>query len=215
MRIISPSILNADFSKLGLAIEMLNSSKADWIHLDVMDGVFVPNLSFGTPIIEAVNKISKKPLDIHLMIVDPDRYIDHYQRLGASYLTVHYEVCPHLHRTLSYIKSKGMKAGVSLNPHTPIELLEDIINDCDMVLLMSVNPGFGGQSFISNTFEKVKRLKQLILKHKSAALIQVDGGVDVKNIAELNQAGVDSFVVGSAIFKAENPLIYIEQLKSI
>jgi len=215
MRIISPSILNADFSKLGLAIEMLNSSKADWIHLDVMDGVFVPNLSFGTPIIEAVNKISKKPLDIHLMIVDPDRYIDHYQRLGAGYLTVHYEVCPHLHRTLSYIKSKGMKAGVSLNPHTPIELLEDIINDCDMVLLMSVNPGFGGQSFISNTFEKVKRLKQLILKHKSAALIQVDGGVDVKNIAELNQAGVDSFVVGSAIFKAENPLIYIEQLKSI
>jgi len=211
--IISPSILNANFGKLGDEIAMLNTSVSDWVHLDIMDGVFVPNISFGTPVIEVVKKVSTKPLDVHLMIVDPDRYIDHFHSLGATWLNGHYEACTHLHRTLHYIRSKGMKAGVTLNPHTPVHLLSDIIQDVDLTLIMSVNPGFGGQSFIANSYSKVAELKNLILKKNSSALIQVDGGVDLSNIKKLRDAGVDSFVVGSFIFRSENPVETIKNLK--
>jgi ribulose-phosphate 3-epimerase len=211
--IISPSILNANFEKLQDDIAMLNKSESDWIHLDIMDGVFVPNISFGTPVIEAVRKTSTKPLDVHLMIVDPDRHIDHFHSLGATFLNVHYEVCNHLHRTVHYIKSKGMKAGVTINPHTPVNVLEDIIADVDLLLVMSVNPGFGGQTFIENTYNKTAALKNLILKKNSKALIQVDGGVDLSNINKLKKSGVDSFVIGSFIFRSKNPTETIRQLK--
>ncbi len=211
--IISPSILNSDFGKLRQEIEMLNKSESDWVHLDIMDGVFVPNISFGTPVIELVKKVSTKPLDVHLMIVDPDRYIDLFHNLGADYLNVHYEACTHLHRTVQQIHAKGMKAGVTVNPHTPVHLLEDIIADVDLVLLMSVNPGFGGQSFIENTYHKASELKNLIVKRNSKALIQVDGGVDIKNIKKLKDSGIDSFVVGSFIFKSSDPTGTIHQLK--
>ena len=213
--LISPSLLSADFGNLQRDIEMINNSEADWFHLDIMDGMFVPNISFGFPIINTVKKHAKKPLDVHLMIIDPDRYIDDFRKVGADILTVHYEACNHLHRTVQNIKSKGMKAGVSLNPHTPVHLLKDIITDIDLVLLMSVNPGFGGQKFIPNTIEKVRELKQLIIDKKSTALIEIDGGVDNINAKTLINAGCDVLVAGSYIFKSEDQLETIKGLKNL
>ncbi len=211
--LVSPSLLSADFGNLQRDIEMVNNSEADWFHLDIMDGVFVPNISYGIPVIKAVKKHAKKPLDVHLMIVDPDRYIHDFQKAGADILTVHYEACNHLHRTVQNIKSKGMKAGVSLNPHTPVHLLKDLITDLDLVLIMSVNPGFGGQKFISNTIEKIKELKQLIIEKKSNALIEVDGGVDNTNSKLLIDAGCDVLVAGSYIFGAVDQMGTIMGLK--
>jgi len=213
--LISPSLLSADFGNLQRDIEMVNRSQADWFHLDIMDGVFVPNISYGMPVIKAIKKHAKKPLDVHLMIIDPDRYIDDFQKAGADILTVHYETCNHLHRTVQNIKSKGMKAGVSLNPHTPVHLLKDIIADVDLVLIMSVNPGFGGQKFIPNAINKIKELKQLIIENHSNALIEVDGGVDHTNAKTLVEAGCDVLVAGSYIFGAEDPEKKIEGLKKL
>ncbi len=211
--IIAPSLLASDFAKLQQEIEMVNQSRADWFHLDIMDGVFVPNISFGMPVIEAIAKHAKKPLDTHLMIVDPDRYIKTFAALGVHHLTVHYEACPHLHRTLQAIKAEGMKAGVALNPHTPVHLLEDIIQDIDIVILMSVNPGFGGQSFIENTYQKIRELKSMIVHKHSKALIEIDGGVNAGNAAKLTSAGADILVAGSFVFKSQDPLATIEDLK--
>lgn len=210
---IAPSILSADFNHLKKDIELINDSEADLFHVDVMDGVFVPNISFGFPIIEHVKKISKKPLDVHLMIVQPDRYITEFAKAGADYLTVHYEACTHLHRTIESIKSLGMKAGVALNPHTNINLLEDVLKDVDMVLIMSVNPGFGGQKFIEHTYTKVSALKELLIKTGSAAKIEVDGGVGLNNYRKLLDCGADILVAGNAVFKAENPMETISLLK--
>jgi len=207
-------MLSANFGELDKDIEMINNSEAQWFHIDVMDGVFVPNISFGFPIIQVINKKAKKPLDVHLMIVDPDRYIEQFKNVGAEYLTVHYEACNHLHRTIQNIKSHGMKAGVSLNPHTPISLLEDIIQDLDLVLLMSVNPGFGGQSYIENTYSKIKQLKELIFRKNSVALIEIDGGVDVNNASKLIECGADALVAGSAVFKSVNPEETIKILRN-
>ncbi|HNX55631.1 MAG TPA: ribulose-phosphate 3-epimerase [Prolixibacteraceae bacterium] len=215
MRLIAPSILAADFNRLGDQIEMLNQSEADFIHCDVMDGVFVPNISFGIPIISAVKSISKKPLDVHLMIVNPEKYLVDFQKAGAEIITVHYEVCPHLHRTVQQIKDLGIKASVCLNPHTPVMLLEDIIAEMDMVLLMSVNPGFGGQKFIDNTYRKVSVLKELILKKSSTAIIEVDGGVNFEVGKSLFEAGADVLVAGSFVFGAENPIQTISELKKL
>ena len=212
--LIAPSMLSADFANLQRDIEMINQSEADWFHLDIMDGVFVPNISFGFPLIEAIAKYSKKPLDVHLMIVDPDRYIQRFVDSGANIITVHYEACNHLHRSIQLIKSAGAKAGVVLNPHTPISVLEDIICDLDLVLLMSVNPGFGGQKFIPNTIEKIQKLKKLIQDKKCQCLIEVDGGVAVENFRQMVDAGADVLVAGNAVFKAENPLETIKRLKS-
>jgi ribulose-phosphate 3-epimerase len=212
-KIISPSLLSADFGNLQADIEMLNSSSAEWIHLDIMDGVFVPNISFGIPVVKAVKKHATKKLDVHLMIVQPEKYITAFKNAGADVLTVHYEACTHLHRTLSEIKSLGMFAGVSLNPHTPISLLEDIVNEADMVLLMSVNPGFGGQKFIENTYSKIERLKALIIKKQAQTLIQIDGGVDNTNAKKLFEAGADVLVAGSYVFQAQNPKQQIDILK--
>lgn len=211
---IAPSILAADFANLERDTKMINSSEADWFHIDIMDGVFVPNISFGMPVLAAIQKHAKKPLDVHLMIIDPDRYIETFAQLGAAVLTVHYEACDHLHRTLQKIKSCGMKAGVALNPHTPIASLNSIIQDIDLVCIMSVNPGFGGQSFIENTFEKVKELKKLINQHNSDCLIEIDGGVTNTNYSELIACGADVLVAGSYVFKAENPAENIKLLKS-
>ncbi|MBP6558562.1 MAG: ribulose-phosphate 3-epimerase [Flavobacterium sp.] len=213
--IIAPSVLAADFANLQRDIEMINNSEADWFHIDIMDGVFVPNISFGMPVLEAIAKHAKKTIDVHLMIVDPDRYIKTFAELGANYLTVHYEACPHLHRTIQAIKAEGMKAGVVLNPHTSVDLLEDVINDLDMVLLMSVNPGFGGQSFIENTYEKVRKLKALITRKGANAIIEIDGGVTNKNAKQLVEAGADVLVAGSYVFKAENPTTTIADLKKL
>jgi ribulose-phosphate 3-epimerase len=199
-RLIAPSILSADFNHLGADIEMINQSEADWIHCDVMDGVFVPNISFGLPVIQHVAKIAKKPLDVHLMITDPDSFVVPFINAGASILTVHYETCPHLHRTIGFIKEQGVKAGVCLNPHTPVALLEDIIRDLDMVLLMSVNPGFGGQKFIEGAYDKVRKLRDMILKKNPACLIEVDGGVNFETGLKLFEAGANVLVAGSFIF---------------
>lgn len=213
--LISPSLLSADFGNLQRDIEMVNNSEADWFHLDIMDGVFVPNISYGMPVIKLVKKHAKKPLDVHLMIIDPDRYIEEFKNLGADILTVHYEACTHLHRTIQNIKMNGMKAGVSLNPHTPIHLLKDIITDLDLVLIMSVNPGFGGQKFIPNAINKIKELKALIKEKKSHALIEVDGGVDSSNAKILVDAGCDVLVAGSFIFGAKDQMETISGLKNL
>ncbi|SHG86076.1 ribulose-phosphate 3-epimerase [Flagellimonas flava] len=212
-RLVAPSLLAADFANLQRDIEIVNNSKADWFHLDVMDGVFVPNISFGMPVVKSIAKHAKKTLDVHLMIVDPDRYVKTFADLGADNLTVHYEACNHLHRTLQSIKSEGMKAGVALNPHTSIGLLEDTIQDIDLVCLMSVNPGFGGQSFIENTYQKVAALKNLIEKKNSNALIEIDGGVNATNAKRLVDSGADVLVAGSFVFKSENPEATILDLK--
>ena len=214
-RIIAPSILAADFNNFGKEIEMINQSEAGYVHCDVMDGVFVPNISFGIPIIEHINKIAKKPLDVHLMIVNPDSLIVQFAQAGASIITVHYEVCPHLHSTIQLIKIQGVNAGVCLNPHTPVAVLDDIIADLDMVLLMSVNPGFGGQVFIENTYKKVGQLKNLIEKTNSACLIEVDGGVNYETGKKLFECGVDVLVAGSFIFNSENPIETIHNLKML
>lgn len=213
--IIAPSILAADFANLQRDIEMINDSIADWFHVDIMDGVFVPNISFGMPVLEAITKHTKKTIDVHLMIIDPDRYIKTFKDLGANILTVHYEACTHLHRTLQAIKAEGMMAGVALNPHSNINLLEDVINDIDLVCLMSVNPGFGGQSFIENTYLKIEKLKTLITSKNAKTLIEIDGGVTDKNAKKLVQAGADVLVAGNFVFKAENPLETIADLKKL
>ncbi|MBN1985597.1 MAG: ribulose-phosphate 3-epimerase [Prolixibacteraceae bacterium] len=212
-RLVAPSILSANFNRLGEAIQMINQSEADFIHFDVMDGVFVPNISFGIPVIKDVKKIAEKPLDVHLMIVNPDKFIVPFAEAGASFLTVHYETCAHLHRTIQSIKEQGVKASVCLNPHTPVALLEDIISELDMVLLMSVNPGFGGQKFIENTYKKVVQLKELIEKNNPECLIEVDGGVNYQTGKKLFEAGANVLVAGSFVFASENPEETIRNLK--
>jgi ribulose-phosphate 3-epimerase len=214
-RIIAPSILAANFNNLGKDIEMINQSDAGYIHFDVMDGVFVPNISFGIPVIEHVKKIAQKPLDVHLMIVNPDQLIAPFAKAGASIITVHYEACTHLHRTIQIIKKKGVKASVCLNPHTPVAVLEDIITELDMVLLMSVNPGFGGQVFIENTYKKVRQLKALIEKSNAGCLIEVDGGVNFETGKKLFDNGADVLVAGSFVFGSQNPAETIRQLKML
>ncbi|NOU19705.1 MAG: ribulose-phosphate 3-epimerase [Bacteroidales bacterium] len=211
--LVAPSLLSADFGNLNRDIEMINASQADWFHLDIMDGVFVPNISFGFPVVTQVKKLAKKPLDVHLMIIEPDRYLEKFKEAGADILTVHYEACTHLHRTLSQIRNLGMKAGVSVNPHTPVELLSEILGEADLVLIMSVNPGFGGQKFIANSYRKIERLREMIDSQNLNTLIEVDGGVDANNASQLYKAGANVLVAGNAVFKAENPISMITLLK--
>lgn len=212
--LIAPSLLAANFANLQHDLEMINGSEADYLHFDVMDGVFVPNISFGFPILEVVRKLCQKPLDIHLMITDPDRYVDGFAEGGASTIHVHYEACTHLHRTLTRIREMGCRAGVALNPHTPVAGLEDVLEQLDVVLIMSVNPGFGGQSFIPHTIRKVAKLKQLLTDNRAATLIEIDGGVSIKNASALRSAGADILVAGSSVFGAQDPREAIRQLKN-
>lgn len=212
--LIAPSLLSADFGNLQRDVEMLNSSKADWFHVDVMDGVFVPNISFGFPVLKAVQKHAKKPLDVHLMITDPDKYLEAFRDAGATNLSVHIEACPHLHRTLQAIRKLGMKAGIAVNPHTPVNTLESVIHEADLVILMSVNPGFGGQKFIESTYRKVHQLRDLIVATKSSALIEIDGGVDLKNAPLLMKAGADALVAGNTVFASPDPVKTIADLKA-
>jgi len=213
--LIAPSLLSADFANLQRDIEMVNSSEADWFHVDVMDGVFVPNISFGFPVMEAIKRYATKPLDVHLMIVNPDQYIERFAAAGASVITVHYEACTHLHRTIQAIHATGCKAGVAINPHTPVGLLKDVLADLDLVLVMSVNPGFGGQKFIPNTLNKLRELKAMASVVNPDLLIEVDGGVGIKNLADLIQAGAGVFVAGNAIFAAPSPSVMISELKQL
>lgn len=214
-KLIAPSMLAADFGNLQRDIEMVNESSADWFHLDIMDGVFVPNISYGMPLVKTIKEHAQKPLDVHLMIVEPERYIETFADLGTDILTIHYEASTHLHRSLQAIKQAGMKTGVALNPHTNVLLLEDVIRDIDVVLMMSVNPGFGGQKFIENTYKKIRQLKELILDNDASTLIEVDGGVNNQNIGHLVEAGADVFVAGSHVFKSGNPLETIQELSDI
>ena len=214
-KMLAPSLLSADFGNLARDIDIINSSRADWLHIDIMDGVFVPNISFGFPVLEYVKRLSKKPLDVHLMIVEPNKFIDECKNIGAMMMNVHYEACTHLHRTITAIRQAGMKAGVTLNPHTPVELLEDIVNEVDLVLIMSVNPGFGGQKFIENTYSKVARLRSMIERKDSKALIEVDGGVNLDNAANIYRAGADVLVAGNAVFRAPDISAAIEAFKNL
>lgn len=213
--IISASILSADFSRLGEEIEFINRSKADWTHIDIMDGVFVPNISFGFPVIDSIKHLAKKPLDVHLMVVEPGKFIQRVKALGTETMCVHYEACTHLHRTIQQIKENGMKAAVALNPHTPVSLLEEIITDLDMVLLMSVNPGFGGQKFIPSTLDKIKKLKKLIIEHNCSTLIEIDGGVNHETAPLLKAAGADVLVAGNFVFRSADPYQSVEFLKEL
>ena len=213
--LVAPSLLAADFLKLGQEIDMVNESLADWFHLDVMDGQFVPNISYGMPIIKQIKSLAKKPLDVHLMIERPEQYLSTFRECGADVITVHYEACTHLHRTIQQIKETGAKAGVALNPHTPVSLLENVIEDLDLVLIMSVNPGFGGQKFIYQTLAKVRETKDMITVRNTQTVIEVDGGVGLQNAEKLLQAGADVLVAGSSVFRAENPTLAIEQLKNV
>ena len=215
MNIIAPSMLACDFGNLYSEIEMVNNSEANWFHIDVMDGVFVPNISFGTPIMKVLKENAKKTLDVHLMIVNPDNFLEKFAELGADILTVHYEACTHLHRTVQRIKDLKMKAGVAINPHTPVSVLKSIINDLDLICVMSVNPGFGGQSFIENTYNKVKELRSMIKEQNSKAIIEIDGGVNSKNAKKLTECGASALVAGSFVFKSENPTKTISELSSI
>ena len=214
-KMLAPSLLSADFGNLARDIDIINSSRADWLHIDIMDGVFVPNISFGFPVLEYVKKLSQKPLDVHLMIVEPNKFIEECKNIGAMMMNVHYEACTHLHRTITAIQQAGMKAGVTLNPHTPVELLEDIVNEVDLVLIMSVNPGFGGQKFIENTYSKVARLRSMIERKGSKALIEVDGGVNLDNAANIYRAGADVLVAGNAVFRAPDISAAIEAFKNL
>jgi ribulose-phosphate 3-epimerase len=213
--IISPSVLSCDFANIQRDVEMINNSEADWFHIDVMDGVFVPNISFGFPVIQAIKKHATKPLDVHIMIENPDAYIEEFKKCGADILTFHYEASRHVHRTIQSIKNHGMKAGIALNPHTPVSLLKDVLADLDLVLIMSVNPGFGGQKFIPNAIQKVKDLKKMILENNSSCLIEIDGGVNIETGKQLVEAGADALVAGSFIFNSENPASTISEMKKL